>query len=184
MTLQPPTGVPEPDELLLLPDGDRYELIDGRPKEKPTGARSDEIGGLLLTHLNNFIRARKLGRAFASQTGFQCFPNAPKQVRMPDVSFVSAGRLEGDTTPEGYITVAPDIAVEVVSPNETYEDVEAKVAEYRGAGVKLIWVISPEKRTILVRRADGSCAELDETGTLRGEDVLPGFACPIAELFV
>ena len=63
-------------------------------------------------------------------------------------------------------------------------DVEAKVAEYRGAGVKLIWVISPRLRRILVRWADGSCAELDETGTLSGEDVLPGFACPVADLFV
>jgi Uma2 family endonuclease len=174
----------EPEDLLKMPDGDHYELIDGRPKEKPTGAESDEIGGLLLTRFNNFIRPRKLGRAYQSQTGFQCFPGKPKLVRMPDTSFVSAGRLPNDRSPEGYITVAPDIAVEVVSPNEMYEEVEAKVAEYRSAGVKLIWVISPKSKTVLVRRLDGTCAEVGEAGTLSGGDVLPGFTCAVAELFV
>jgi Uma2 family endonuclease len=177
-------AVLEPEDLLRLPDGDRYELVDGRPKERAMGAESDEIGGLVLTHFNNFIRAKKLGRAYASQTGFQCFPGKPKLVRMPDTSFVAAGRLPNDRSPDGYMTVAPDIAVEVVSPNETFEEVEAKVAEYRSAGVKLVWVVSPKAKTVLVRRLDGTCAELDETGTLSGENVLPGFACPVAELFV
>ncbi len=177
-------AVMEPEDLLRMPDGDRYELIDGIPREKPMGAKSEEIGGLVVTQLNNFIRPKKLGRAYPSQTGFQCFPAKPKQVRMPDASFVSAGRLPDDRSPEGYIKVAPDIAVEVVSPNEEYEEVEAKVAEYRSAGVKLIWVISPKSKTVLVRRLDGTCAEVGEAGTLSGEDVLPGFACAVAELFV
>lgn len=177
-------AVVEPEDLLAMPDGDRYELIDGVPKEKPMGAKSDEIGGLMVTQFNNFIRPKRLGRAYPSQTGFQCFPNKPKMVRMPDAAFVSAGRLPADGTPDGYIKVAPDIAVEVVSPNEEYEEVEAKVAEYRSAGVKLIWVISPKSKTVLIRRLDGSCAELGEAGTLSGEDVLPGFTCAVAELFV
>ncbi|MBN9119469.1 MAG: Uma2 family endonuclease [Planctomycetes bacterium] len=136
------------------------------------------------THFNNFIRPKKLGRAYQSQTGFQCFPGKPKLVRMPDTSFVSAGRLPNDRSPDGYITVAPDIAVEVVSPNETYEEVEAKAAEYRSAGVKLIWIISPKSKTVLVRRLDGTCAEVGEAGTLSGENALPGFTCAVAELFV
>jgi Uma2 family endonuclease len=177
-------AVIEPEDLLRMPDGDRYELIDGRPQEKPVGAKSDEIGGLVVTQFNLFIRPKKLGRAYPSQTGFQCFPTEPKLVRMPDASFVSAGRLPDDGSPDGYIKVAPDIAVEVVSPNETYEEVETKVAEYRSAGVKLIWIISPKSKTALIRRADGTCAEVAETGTLSGEDVLPGFTCAVAELFV
>src|SRR5262249_3840015 len=117
-------------------------------------------------------------------TGFQCFPNRPKLVRMPDAAFVATDRLPVDGSPDGYIKVAPDIAVEVVSPNETYEEVEAKVAEYRSAAVKLIWIISPQSKTVLIRRLDGTCAEVNETGTLSGEDVLPGFTCTVAELFV
>lgn len=178
------TVLVEPEDLLAMPDGDRYELIDGIPREKPMGAQSEEIGGLLLTQINVFIRPRKLGRAYPSQTGFQCFPGDPKLVRLPDTSFVAAGRLPGDQSPEGYIKVAPDLAVEVVSPNELYEEVEAKVADYRSAGVKLIWVVSPKSRTVLIRRPDGTCAEVGEAGQLSGEDVIPGFACPVAELFV
>ncbi len=174
----------EPEELLALPDGDRYELIDGVPKEKPMGAESDEIALGVGSVLRQFVKANHLGHVYGSQTGFQCFPKDPKRVRMPDTAFVAAGRLPGDKTPEGYITVAPDIAVEVISPNEMYEEVEAKVAEYRAAGVKLVWVISPKSRTVVIRRLDGTCAELDEAGTLSGEDVLPKFACPVAELFV
>ncbi len=174
----------EPEDLLAMPDGDRYELIDGVPREKPMGAQSDEVAGLLLTQLNVFIRPRKLGRAYPSQTGFQCFPKDPKLVRMPDTSFVAAGKLPGDTSPEGYIKVAPDLAVEVISPNEMYEEVAVKVADYKSAGVRLIWVVSPKSRTVLIRRADGTCGEVGEAGMLSGEDVIPGFACPVAELFV
>lgn len=179
-----PAGLLEPEDLLAMPNGDHYELIDGVPREKPMGAQSDETAALLATHLNTFIRPRKLGRVYGSQTGFQCFPGKPALMRMPDASFVATGRLPGNTTPEGYIKIAPDIAAEVISPNETYEEVEAKVAEYRSAGVKLVWVVSPKSRTVLVRRLDGTCAELTEAGTLSGEDALPGFACPVAELFV
>ena len=177
-------AVIEPEDLLRLPDGDRYELIDGRPKEKPIGAKSDEIGGLVVTQFNIFIRPKKLGRAYPSQTGFQCFPGKPKLVRMPDASFVTTDRLPDDGSPDGYIKIAPDIAVEVISPNETYEEVEEKVAEYRSAGVKLIWIISPKSKTVMIRRLDGTCAEVGEAGTLSGENVLPGFTCNVAELFV
>jgi Uma2 family endonuclease len=69
-------------------------------------------------------------------------------------------------------------------PSHTLEEVEIKVKEYRSAGVKLIWVVSPKARTVVIRRLDGTCAELDEAGTLSGEDVIPGFTCPVAELFV
>ncbi len=174
----------EPEDLLAMPDGGRYELIDGVPKEKPMGAQSDEVAVNVAGILRQFVKANRLGHVYGSQTGFQCLPRDPKAVRMPDTSFVATGKLPGDQTPEGYIKLAPDIAVEVISPNETYEEVEAKVAEYRSAGVKLIWIVSPKSRTVLIRRVDGTCAEVSETGTLSGEDVIPGFACPVAELFV
>jgi Uma2 family endonuclease len=174
----------EPEDLLTMPDGDHYELIDGRLKEKVMGAESDEINCALNMFLVAFVRKNRLGHVYGSQTGYRCFPGRPKLVRKPDTSFVAAGRLPDDKTPEGDIPIAPDLAVEIVSPNDTYEEVAVKVAEFKSAGVKLIWVVSPKSRTVLVRRADGTCAELDETGALSGEAVLPGFACPVAELFV
>jgi len=174
----------DPDDLLRLPDGDRYELLDGVPKEKDMGVKSGEIAGLLLTALNAFIRPRKLGRAYPGDAGYRYFPDRPLHVRFPDVSFVAAARVPGGRSPDGYYLLAPDLAVEVVSPHDLSEDVEKKVAEYRAAGVKLIWVISPAARTVLVRRPDGTCSELDEAGELSGEDVVPGFTCKVADLFV
>ena len=174
----------EPDDLLKWPDGDRYELIDGVPREKPMGAESDEVAMSVAASLCQFVKQNSLGHVYGAQTGYRCFPHAPKQVRKPDVSFVAAGRLPGDKSPKGDITIPPDLAVEVVSPNDTYEEILARVRDYKAAKVRLIWVVSPESKTVLVRRADGTCAEVDETGQLSGEDVIPGFVCPVAELFV
>src|SRR5438128_954663 len=95
----------EPEDLLTIPDGDHYELIDGIPVEKPMGAESDEIAigiGALVKH---FVRAHGLGRVYGSQRGYQCFPSKPGQVRMPDTSFVAKGRLPNDKSPEGYIQI-------------------------------------------------------------------------------
>jgi Uma2 family endonuclease len=171
-----------PDDLLAMPGGEHYELIDGVPKEKPMGAQSDEISAAVTIALGTFVRHHRLGHVYGSQTGFRCFPN--NRVRKPDSALVAAGRLPNDRSPGGDILIAPDLAVEVVSPNDTYEEVAAKVMDYKSAQVKLIWVISPETKTVMVRRLDGTCAEVDETGMLSGEDVLPGFTCAVAELFV
>jgi len=179
-----PTQLLEPDDLLRMPDGDRYELIDGVPVEKHMGAESDEIAVGLGALLLRYVREKGLGRVYGSQTGFQCFPGRPKLVRMPDTSFVDRGRLPDDKSPEGYIKLAPDLAVEVASPKDTYEEVQTKVAEYKSAKVRLIWVISPKTRTVLIRRQDGTCAEVGEAGELSGEDVIPGFTCKVADLFV
>lgn len=172
-----------PEDLLAMPDGERYELIDGVPKEKPMGAESDRIALRLGGLLDQFSLKTKCGLAFGSQTGYRCFPNK-QQLRKPDVSFVVAGRLAGDRPPEGDIAIPPDLAVEVVSPNDGYEEIQSRITDYKAAKVKLIWVISPKSRTVLIRRLDGTCAEVGETGQLSGEDVIPGFACPVAELFV
>jgi Uma2 family endonuclease len=173
----------DPDDLEKLRDGDHYELIDGVPKEKQMGAESDRVALRLGGLLDQFALKTKCGLAFGSQTGYRCFPNK-QQLRKPDVSFVASGRLAGDRPPEGDITLTPDLAVEVVSPNDGYEEVHARVMDYKSVKVRLIWVISPKTRTVLIRRADGTCEEVGETGTLSGEDVIPGFACPVAELFV
>lgn len=174
----------QPDDLLTLPDGDHYELVDGIPQEKPMGAESDSIALRLGILLGNLVWAQNLGRLFGSQTGYQCFPAEPTRIRLPDLSFVAKGRLANDRPPKGYIKLVPDLAVEVVSPNELYEELQVKVADYKSAKVRLIWVVSPATKTVLIRRADGRCAELDDTGELSGEDVIPGFTCKVAELFV
>ncbi|HXD87398.1 MAG TPA: Uma2 family endonuclease, partial [Urbifossiella sp.] len=74
--------------------------------------------------------------------------------------------------------------VEVASPNDGYEEIQSRVADFQSAQTRLIWVVSPHTRSVLIRRLDGSCAELREDGELSGEDVIPGFRCKVAELFI
>jgi Uma2 family endonuclease len=118
-----------------------------------------------------------------SEASYQCFPNNPNRVRRPAVSFIRIGRLTAGEEPEGHCRIAPDLAVEVVSPNDLYSEVEEKVVEYLGAGVRLVWVINPPTRTVRVHRADGTGADLGALDELDGEDVLPGFHCKIEDLF-
>jgi Uma2 family endonuclease len=174
----------EPDRLEQLPDGDRYELVGGIPVEKDMGAESDMIALRIGGRLDLFCLQHQLGRVFGSTTGYRCFAHDPNLLRRPDASFIANGRLPNNQAPKGDVKIAPDLAVEVVSPNDLYEEVEAKVNEYLAAGVKLVWVVSPGSKTVLIRRADRTCALVRESGELSGEDVVPGFTCKVAELFV
>lgn len=174
----------DPEEFALSSAWDQYELIDGIPKEKPMGVESDGIAVAIVALLRTFVLPRGLGHVGGSQTGYRCFPDAPKLVRKPDASFVAKHRLPNSKLPKGDFLIAPDFAVEVISPNDLFEEVEEKLADYRSAGVRLVWIVSPGSRTVQIRRADGSCALVCETGDLSGEDVVPGFTCKVADLFV
>ena len=179
----PVTQTLTPEDLLALPDGDWYELIDGHPVEKTMGAQSSWIGGELLAILRDFCREHNLGLVFPGDTGYQCFPFAVNLVRKPDVSFIRRGRFPGGEPPTGNIRIAPDLAVEVVSPNDTYYEVEGKVREYLRVGVPLVWVVNPATRMVRVHRPGGSLTDLEEGQELTGETVLPGFRCRVGDLF-
>jgi Uma2 family endonuclease len=181
MPIQQP--VLEPEILDTIPGGERYEFVHGRPVEKPMGAESDEIALGIGARLRAHVLGQGLGRVFGSQTGYRCFPHDPKLVRKPDASFVAAARLPADGLPRGDFRIRPDLAVESISPNELFEEVEEKLADYHAAGIPLVWVISPISRTVQVRRADGSAAVLRGDAELSGEGVIPGFACRVADLF-
>jgi Uma2 family endonuclease len=118
-----------------------------------------------------------------ADSGYQCFPHDPGLVRKPDVSFVRRGRFPGDVLPKGWATIPPDLAVEVVSPNDRAYELDEKLGDYRKVDVPLVWVIYPESRTVMVYRRDGSVSLLLEDDELSGEDVIPGFRCPIREIF-
>src|SRR5262245_51845665 len=179
-----PTQLIEPDDLLRMTDGDSYELVDGHPVEKSIGAESDRIAVRLGGKLDLFCTQRVAGFVFGSQTGYRCFPDRPRLLRKPDGSVVVRGRFVNDEIPKGDIAIPPDLAIEVVSPNDFYEENEEKVSEYLGAGVRLVWVVNPSTKTVMVRRPNKTCTVLDAKEALSGEDVLPGFTVPIAELFV
>jgi Uma2 family endonuclease len=171
-----------PEDLLAMPDGKKYELVNGQLVERHTGAESSWVGGQLHLRLGLFSREHDLGIVWPADNGYQCFPHNPGRVRRPDVSFVKRGRLPGDVPPKGWIRIPPDLAVEVVSPGDTAEQLEEKLRDYRKAGVALVWVIYPELRVAKVLRRDGPPAELEEDDVLSGEDVIPGFRCPLREI--
>jgi Uma2 family endonuclease len=172
-----------PQDLLAMPDANNYELVDGHLVERNVSQLSSWVAGRLFRLIDVFIDDKRLGWAWPSDLGYECFPDSPGKVRRADVSFIRLERLPEGPTSEGYAAIAPDLAVEVLSPNDLAYDVDKKVAEYLGAGVSLVWVINPETRTILIRRRDGTVDWLREHDELSGEGVLPGFRCRVSSLF-
>ena len=169
------------EELLHMPDGDRYELVDGELQELDRGAISSWVGNQAAKRITVFVDDNHLGWVFGSDAGY-CIYEDPNQVRRPDASFVARSRLE--ELPERYLRVAPDLVIEVVSPNDRYYEVERKVDEYLEAGVRMVWVINPELRTVRVfRKSESGPIDRHAGDELSGEDVLPGFTCRVAELF-
>jgi Uma2 family endonuclease len=171
------------DDLLTMPDGKHYELVDGELVEIDMGAKASWIAGELYARLRNFNAEARLGWVLPPETGYQCFSVEANRVRKPDASFIRAGRLPGDELPGGHIPVPPDLAVEVVSPNDFFSEVRQKVRDYLDAGVRLVWIIDPETHTVDVLRANHSVAWLQPEDELSGEDVFPGFSCRVSDLF-
>ncbi len=181
LPILPPRFTPE--DLLALPDGDLYELVDGKLVEKPLSQESSWVGGKLLRLLGNFAEdEHQLGWVFGADCGYQCFPDAPNKVRKPDLSFVSRGKLPERPFSEGHVRVPPDLAVEVVSPNDISEEVEAKVEEYLAANVTAVWVIFPRVRIVHVYRQGKTVTRLREQDVLSDEQLLPGFRCVVGDL--
>jgi Uma2 family endonuclease len=173
-----------PDDLMRMPDRKSFELVNGELLELRMGVFSGvvqtTIGGLIFAH----CQSTKAGWVIVgSDTGYRCFPNNPLTVRKPDVSFVRAERWEPGFLHEGFLTIVPDLAVEVVSLNDLAREVVQKIEEYLAAGFPLIWVVYPECRLVDIYRKDGSVTRLRADAEITGEDVLPGFRCLVASFF-
>lgn len=168
-----------PEEFLRL-DGN-YELVGGRLEERNVSVESTRVAARILRLLGNFAEENALGDVYGSDLMVRAFRD-PGEVRKPGIAFVSSGRVpEGD--PE-FLNLAPDLIVDVVSPAELAYDVHARTNSWLGAGVRLQWVVWPHLKLIDVCRADGSREIVRQTATITGEDVLPGFAITVSELFV
>lgn len=184
MNLIPPDIDVEAEWLRTLESKHRYEWIDGQLKERPPmGAEANRVATVLASFLEAHARANRLGLVFTQECGYKIFPHDPKKVRKPDVSFVARGRLPNDRPPRGHVTIPPDLEVEVVSPNDEAEELDARVSDYLAAGARLLWIIFPATRSVWIVRRDGTAARLTEAQDLSGEDVIPGFTCPLRTLF-
>ncbi len=130
--------------------------------------------------MGNHAERHGLGRLFAQDTGFQ-IASDPDTVRAPDVASVARARL-GEIPARAYAPLAPDLIAEVLSPGDRPGEVLEKMGDWLNAGVRLAWVLDPERREGRVYRGDGSMSLLRAHDSLEGEDVLPGFTLPLAEL--
>jgi Uma2 family endonuclease len=171
------------EEFWRLPDeGGRRSLVRGVIEETmPPGARHGGIASILDRRLGGWSEQQRTGWV-GIESGF-ILDYAPDVVRAPDVSFVRAERIPPTGVPEGFWPLAPDLAVEVVSPSETAQAVREKISDYLAAGTLLVWVIYPKSREVVAHTPDGFARTFRATDILAAPDVLPGFACPVADLF-
>jgi Uma2 family endonuclease len=165
-------------EVILDPERS-YEIVNGVPEEKEMpGARHGGISNRLGRRLGQFVEEHGLGEVY-NETSFQIGPNE----RIPDLAFISSVRLPAEGEPETKWPLPPDLAVEVISPNDFYEKVHAKALEYLAAGVKHVWLVSPENQTITVYRSAADIMAFPPEGELVCEDLLPGFRCSLRDIF-
>jgi len=169
------------DEFAEMPREGIWELVDGEPIElSPAAGRSGWISATIVALLANHVRQSGLGWAFSAETGFVLFDDR-QTVRSPDAAVVLRNRLV--ELPDSFVPMAPDLAVEVLSPSDRMADALGKVAMYLQAGTPLVWLVNPATRTVVVFRAEMDPLTLSESDTLDGGDILPGFRVPVAEIF-
>lgn len=174
------------DDLWAMPEvpGKRFELVKGEPVDLPgMGALRGYLASRLVRLCDAFARPRKLGIVAVGNVGY-ILARHPDIVRIPDVSFVTRGRVPESGIPEGYWPLTPDLAVEIVSPSDRAADVGEKVRDYLNSGTRLVWVLWPEDRAVTIYAAGGGVRELRESDELDGGEVLPGFRARVADLFV
>ena len=160
----------------------RYEVVDGELVEMGnSGMEHGYVACQLVVALGNFLREHKLGAIFDSSTAFTLKSG---NRRSPDVSFVAKGRLQGmSRPPRGFFRGSPDLAIEILSPGNTVEGMHKKIVEYFENETRLVWVIHPEEKFVLVYHSPEPDQFLRSDDALDGEEVLSGFSLKVGELF-
>jgi Uma2 family endonuclease len=178
----------ETDDLLTLEEladavGDRPgELIDGRfVPMSPTGWPHARAEVKVSSKLEQFAEASGLGTVLSGEAGI-IIRRGPDTVRGADVAYISRERLV-EASPDGYLDVAPELIVEIVSPNDRWTDITGKLDDYFSIGVELVWLVDPQRRRVSCYRSPTELALLGPGDTLTAEPMLPGFTLPVAELF-
>jgi Uma2 family endonuclease len=161
--------------------GKQVELVRGwLIVKEPPGYLHGDVTARLAFELMQYTRPQDLGQVLVGDPGFK-LATSPDTVRGPDIAFVQRSRVP-DPPPRAFADFAPDLAVEVLSPHDRPGEVLAKVGDWLEAGVRLVWVIDPERRVARIYRQDGTESLLGPADALNGEDVLPGFACPLSQI--
>jgi Uma2 family endonuclease len=170
------------DELLKMGDIGRCELIYGElVMMSPAGAEHGVVALRLGRYLADFVEQHDLGATFAAETGFK-IESKPDLVRAPDVGFVRKARLK-KPLPRGYFPGIPDLAVEVISPEDTKREVAEKINMWLAHGTELVWEADPRLMTVTVHRVGQKPQRLTQSDTLDGEPLLRGFILPLSKIF-
>jgi Uma2 family endonuclease len=168
------------EDVVALPG--RWELVRGEVREmSPPGGEHGVVGADFAFLLTGHVKQHRLGRVFAAETGFLVARN-PDTIRGADIAFVAAARVP-DPIPSGWMTVVPDLAVEIVSPGDRAAEIAEKVNDWLGGGVRLVWVVYTRQRTVHGFRAGGDRLVLTAADVLDGEDVVPGFSVTVRDIF-
>jgi Uma2 family endonuclease len=182
MTLAAPEPRFTPDDVLRLKEEGLYELVSGRLVEKKISPLVSEVMSRVAATLVNFGKSAKTGDAVYIALSFQCFAHYPDLVRRPEIAVIVADRLA--TVPEdGHVPIAPDLAVEVVSPDETMYEFEQRLGDYQEAKIPLVWEVNPKFRFVRIHRLNRDAERLNESAILTADPVLPGFSVLVSELF-
>jgi Uma2 family endonuclease len=163
--------------------GERMELIDGVLREKePMGGWHGEAEAEIFGPLHAYVKRHGLGRVYPSDTQFKIL-REPDIIHIPDIAVVRADRLPPREARKSVMPLAPDLVVEVISPNDRSAAVMEKIERYERAGVPLIWLVDERRRTVEVRALGQPPRLLREGDVLDGGAVVPGFRLPVADIF-
>ena len=173
-----------PEELLEMPDSGSLELVDGELVEKNMSRLSSQTEGTFLKAFADHLELHPVGEVYPQSLGYRCFPDDPGKVRKPDVTVVRVERLAelGNEDP-GFMPIVPDLAVEVISPNDLAYDLTEKVREYHAAGFPLVWLADPESRMVTVHPRGGRPTIYTQEDEITAEGAMPGFRCRVGDLF-
>ncbi len=168
-----------PTAELALDHDLEYEIFDGRKEAKMAGARHGEICAQIIIELGIYLRKTKAGRIYTPDTTFQI----GSYDRLPDVSVIVAARIPEEGAPASKWEIAPDLAIEIISPNDAWEKVKEKVRDYFAAGVRQVWLVSQKDRDVTVYDSPTQITVFTENDELTTEAILPGFKCRVGDLF-
>ncbi|MEP7002358.1 MAG: Uma2 family endonuclease, partial [bacterium] len=173
-----------PEEFLEYPYEDgKAELVRGELcLTPPPGGPHGRAGTNLVVLLAVYLKGRNFGSVFGDGVGYELLA-LPRTVRVPDASFVRADRLPAEGIGPGLLKLAPDLAIEVLSPSERASALEEKLDDYRWCGTPLIWVVDPVRRTVMIVASDAPVRWLREGDTLDAANIIPGFTCAVEEVF-